>query len=765
MEYKKANLVDRLQIKLNKEEKKKLHFWIENKKQGINISREPFLSRHEKYIYNFDDFITYNRKGLFEGSSNLHMPLTQIMVRTFHSRLYNIFTDPQTTQFIPREDVDTSHAVMLRELRNWYLWDYINKYKGIRGVAKEIFYDAVTVGYGLALKTWELKQRKTIEIEDQEFSREMEDLSPQVKEKMDLNEDIENIESDGKVDIKPYKEVQKIINVYEGTRLVSLPHEDVYFPNFIPESSDLDFPSIILVETKMDVSDIMLKVKQGVWDKKAAEKIIEQGERSVSRSQDIKDIRNRLSGYDDYSEYKKEERNIQYAFCSYDIDDDGVSEEIIVTEGAKPDTILNITFLDRVSRTGSRPIYKFDCFTKPRQAYSRGIPEFMYPLQEEMDQHHNMRIDYLKIQVCPFGVYRAGSTLKNEPIRIAPGKFIPVESVNDMKPFVFPVNATVFSGEEDRLWTYADRQASSSSLQQGITPETVGASRSTSGVITLLKQMDKEFKPTVEGCADTWKRLEVALIDDLDYRVNPIIKMKVLGAKLEEFIDLQDRSEINVVNRILSVSASLDISINVASIIHSEEVIRNEASVVLDMVRSPSLLQQFGIIGPKALFKAVEKWFRAYGLEPKDFVDEPISASRPMTLFQEIQICGQGMIPPMSVSDDHETKAKNLVAFIQTPQYQDAKAMGLYVESSDEWVLRAAQKHLNLAQMLKPQGQNTTGGGNQNFSQLGSGTAPQQGGQGAQKTTSRDLRQGRTNPGGRFEQSVQHKGMVESDQG
>src|SRR3990167_9788111 len=183
------------------------------------------------------------------------------------------------------------------------------------------------------------------------------------------------------------------------------------------------------------------------------------------------------------------------------------------------------------------------------------------------------------------------------------------------------------------------------------------------------------------------------------------------------------------------------------------------------MVRSPSLLQQFGIIGPKALFKAVEKWFRAYGLEPKDLVDEPIYASRPMTLFQEIQICGQGMIPPMSVSDDHETKAKNLVAFIQTPQYQDAKAMGLYVESSDEWVLRAAQKHLNLAQMLKPQGQNTTGGGNQNFSQLGSGTAPQQGGQGAQKTTSRDLRQGRTNPGGRFEQSVQHKGMVESDQG
>ena len=167
--FEKAPLVERLKIKISDEEKKKLLHWIEEKRSNIESSRNDFIARHSKYLANFDDFVTYNRKGPWENASNLHMQLTSIMVKTYHSRLYNIFTQEDTTQLIPREPLDIDHTMMLKKLRNWYMWDYLNRFRGIRGFAREVFYDTVTVGFGIGLKTWDVKQRKVIEIDDNEL--------------------------------------------------------------------------------------------------------------------------------------------------------------------------------------------------------------------------------------------------------------------------------------------------------------------------------------------------------------------------------------------------------------------------------------------------------------------------------------------------------------------------------------------------------------------------------------------------------------------
>ena len=163
-EYKKAHLVDRLKIELTEEQEARLNHWLDEKKRSMEEDREPFLSRHQKYLFNWDDFVTFTRKGPWEGSSNLHMPLISIMVKSYHSRLYNIFSHEDTTQLIPREGTDETYVEIAKKLRTWYLWDYINGYKGIRGFTREITYDTVTTGFGLGMKDWMSQQRKTIEI-------------------------------------------------------------------------------------------------------------------------------------------------------------------------------------------------------------------------------------------------------------------------------------------------------------------------------------------------------------------------------------------------------------------------------------------------------------------------------------------------------------------------------------------------------------------------------------------------------------------------
>lgn len=734
--YKEAHFVDRLEIKLDDSQQKNLTKWINDNKEEIDISRSEFVDRHRRFLYNWDDFVTFNRKGPWEGASNLHMPLTAIMVKTYHARLYNIFSNESTVQYVGREGKDDDLATTVKMLRDWYLWDYINGYKGIRGFAREVFYDTATVGFGIGMKDWYTKMRKVIDVEPKELQREIADMKPQVEEAQEGAQQLETEEemASKQVSTSGYKEVPKILTFFEGSRVRAMPYEQVFFPNNIPESNDLDHPVCVIVEAKISVSDIMLKVKRGEWDKEMAQKVIDEGADFFmgERSDRIQQDRNRLTGYNESPlRYDKTPRRIQYCFCTYDIDGDMIDEEIVVIRSAKGN-ILKVNFLDRISKSGMRPLFKFDCFAKPRQAYSRGVPEFMYPLNEEMDMTHNMRQDYLALQTCPFGTYRSGSSLKNQPIRIAPGKFIPTEETTDMRVLNFQTNAPVLGQEEDRLWHYAERLAGVSSLTQGIVPQQVGPTRSTSGVVTLLNQMDKEFKPIVDQNALQWKKMEKMLMDDLDFRIDPGVKMRVLGASIEDLIDptstVPANEQVGMLDNILRVNSQFDIRVDVANAIRSDEVFRNEATMLLQTLASPGIAQQLGIIGPKALMKAYSDWLKSYGKDPKDYVDAPPFVGKPMTLYQEIQICYQDQLPPMAMQDDHAGKAQMLEAWLQEPEYLKAKELGTVSANADMWIMKAAQKHMTLAQMMEQQNSlpNPQGNNNRDMNETLAGQAPNQ---------------------------------------
>lgn len=730
-EYKQAALIDTLSIDLDEEQENQLSWWIASQKEAISYDREEFLERQKRYLFSFDDFITFTRKGPWDNSSNIHTPLTSITVKSYHSRLYNIFTQEDATQFLPREEMDDAKVDILKKLRNWYVWDHINEYRGLKGVANEMFYDLTTVGFGIILKSWESKQRKTIVIEQKELEKEFNQFASEAEEAKS---------KDKKVSVKPYKEIEKIITAYEGTMLKTVPFENIYFTNEIPENSNMDYPNIVIIIDEMNASELRKKAKLGIWSKEKVEQVIAEStgtDAARTREQNIKELRDRLTGYDSQNSYYDKRRwEIEVVFCSYDIDDDGIEEELVVYRSQKG-TIIHVSYLDQSHPSGRRPIYKFDCFTKPRQAYSRGVPEFLYSLNEEMDMDHNLRLDYLQLQTCPFGVYRGGSSLDNQPIRIAPGKFIPVDEVTDLRPITFNSNATLFAGEEDRLWKYAEWLTSVSPLSQGMVPQQVGPLRSTSGVVSLLQQMDKQFRPMVDQIAQQWKKMEQGILEDLDLRVDPMFKIRVLGPSVDENVISQEEVKELAVNMLLT--KSFDMKIDVASVINSDEVRQNQASVLFQSLSAPSLLQQVGIIGPKALYQIAHDYLKAWGKEPDKYIDKPDVISKPLTLWQEIQICVQGEIPPMSMQDDHEAKVQGLQEFPQTPEFQEAMQKGIYDMNVMDKIAQAVQKHQALAEALQAQaGPNLQGDNQQSNAQLQSGQSEQQGGQSPSNTTGRE---------------------------
>lgn len=733
--FQKASLVERLNFNLSEEKERWLANWIISRRYEIEQNRSDYVSRAKTFLDTYDDYMTNTRGGAWDSASNVKLPLTKIMVNAFRSRLYNIFASEDAVTITPREGFDKELVRRLEKLRQWYIWDYINDHRGIKGVINEICSDIPTVGMAFVMKLWDEKYRKIKDLVD----------NPDYINQVRLNQELMMMEDqepseDKKVDLKPFKEVQKVIKVFEGTRLVTIPFENIYFDSYIPEIADLDFPDIVIVESMVPISILNRKAKQGIYRQEDVDALVAEGYEESSQGKELKETRNAKSGYTDIGEYpSKSSRWVMYAFCRTDVDDDGVDEDIVVTLSRKG-KILKKSYLDSVSPSGRRPIVKFDCFTKARQAYSRGIPEEVYAIQQAMDSDYNLRKDCLQLQAMPWGVYRASSSLQNEPIVISPGKFIPVDDTTDIRTMSFNSSALSLAGEDRILWGYAERLTSVSSLSQGLVGDSVGPTRSTSGVISLLRQVEKEFRPIVEHNAQQWKKLELMLIEDLDYKVSLDLKLRVLGASEKDFVLDGKPLDPDVLYKALQVTGGLDFSVNVASIMASDEVRRNEATILLDKLASPSVLQQLGIIGPKALIMALDEWLVAYNRDPNDYISKPKLIEEPLTLEQEIEIIKQGLVPPMALQDDHGIKAKNLQAFMQSEVYQDAKILGLIAGTADEVFIKAIEKHLALLQALQPKSlPNESGNQGVDFSQMLSGTMPQQGGQNANTTTSRDI--------------------------
>jgi len=340
-QFKEADLIERFSINLTDEKEQALNSWINRGKEAIAIDRDRWLERQKKYLFNYDDFVTYTRKGPWENSSNYHMPLTVITVNAYQSRLYNIFTQEDAVVLSPREPMDENAVDIFRTLRNWYVWDYINGYKGIKGVTKELCFDVVSTGFGVILKSWDIKQRKALmleRLEQNELRKEMSDLAPIAEEA---------VQEGKQFSIKPYREVQKIITVFEGTRLQTVPFENIWFPNSIPESTDLDYPPLVVVTTEMADSEIRLKAHQRSWSQDKVDQVLSHRRGTADiNAKDIKEIRDRMTGYDsENSSYSSEVRDIEYVFATYDIDDDGFAEELIITRSPHG-IILDVIPLD-----------------------------------------------------------------------------------------------------------------------------------------------------------------------------------------------------------------------------------------------------------------------------------------------------------------------------------------------------------------------------------------------------------------------------------
>lgn len=342
----------------------------------------------------------------------------------------------------------------------------------------------------------------------------------------------------------------------------------------------------------------------------------------------------------------------------YDIDGDGVEEEIITwfcrdLQGK----ILGWDYLDNVYAHGRRPFRVGKYFEIPFRFYGLSLPEVIKGVQDEINAIHNQKVDFATIKTMPWGFKRASSTIPPIAQRIKPGEFIDLD--DPQKDVFIPQwggDGNLWGAEEQTLNQYAERLLGLTDLSLGRQPNRVGATRTAKGTQTLLSEAGLRFKVALQSFQRFWQGVfEDILALDQEY-LPPGKEFRVTG-KRPAVLKVKDRTEIR---------GKYDLRLVSTTETMNRDQMRNDATVMMQAAFNPIGIQA-GVIGKKAIRQAYLDFYKAYGKDPEYYLEDVTIVLSPT---QELQIfaTGQYVAPTMGENMDMHLQAHQQA--LQDPMIQ-----------------------------------------------------------------------------------------------
>lgn len=435
-------------------------------------------------------------------------------------------------------------------------------------------------------------------------------------------------------------EIQALIDrievVYEGP--------DVEFPNaediMEPTNAGSDpqaFPWI-MQRLWLDESRLRQKVRQGRFYEDAVETLLRGespgGDTSQLDAAEVRTGRAAVEGIEEMGEASQ--RGQEYAvlecYYRYDLDEDGLDEELVFwVSPERGELLLGWDYLDNLYATGRRPFRKACYFPIPGRSKGLSFPQIVQALQDEMNTIHNMRVDNGTIRnSCSF-FFPKNWTLSAQQERVRPGEGVPVD---DPSRLVFPQwnGGDAFGqNEEALLMQIFERLTGIGDLSLGRQPNRVGATRTATGVSSLLAEAGLRFKTAMTGFQRFWQDIfSDVLALDQQY-LPPGVEFRVTG-HVPEVIRLASRQ---------AIAGRYDLRVSATSESLNRQQLREDATAKLTMLLNPILLQ-LGLIAKKGVYRGVRRWLQAYGETDPDLVLEPLQDPIVRTPEQEHAMWSNG---------------------------------------------------------------------------------------------------------------------------
>ncbi len=612
------------------------------------------------------------------GCSNFNIPLTMTAIETLKPRLIDgVLGENPPLRCVPTKAADEDRKDKVETVLNW---QFLNEMDIAPTVAQSAHL-FLNPGICVAKTYWFLDRRK------HKFKRSfpLETPIPAILEALFGAVKPKGLSQIGKMEWIGYIPVPS----YEGEdlevriKLKNLPHE---WQVLVERDEVVERPRVDLIEPPdfivpakggQEPGDQPWCIQRHYWTEDVLRGKVALNRFYADAVQDLLDARKGLPQGDDAqtdatrwragqdqtegiegygpSNAKRETYEILEDYRRYDIDGDGIEEEIIAWVCRDlPGRLLGWDYLDNVYAHGRRPFRVGKYFEIPFRFYGLSLPEVVRGIQDEINAIHNQKVDYATIKTMPWGFKRASSTIPPIAQRIKPGEFIDLD--DPQKDVFIPTwqsDGNLWGNEEATLHQYAERLLGLTDLSLGRQPTRVGATRTAKGTQALLSEAGLRFKVALQAFQRLWQGIaEDVLALDQEY-LPPGKEFRVTG-KRPAVLKVKDRTEIR---------GKYDLQLVSTSETMNREQMRNDATIVMQATLNPVGIQA-GLIGKKALRRSFEKFYKAYGEDPEFYLEDQTIVLSPA---QELQlfVTGQYVAPTMGENMDLHLQAHQ--AALQDP--------------------------------------------------------------------------------------------------
>ena len=267
-----------------------------------------------------------------------------------------------------------------------------------------------------------------------------------------------------------------------------------------------------------------------------------------------------------------------YAF--WDVDGDGVPEDIIVTLHLSSGTVLN----EQYNKIGRRPFGAMKYMFVPYQMPGRGVCQMAEHMQDLIDTTLNMRVDNNKFANQNVLQVKNGSDLKpNETVY--PGKVFPVDNIGDVAPLQLGKMEYASVTEENQALTYMQRATGVSEIMAGFADSTLKSRDTFGGQQLRLSQGKGMFSAIVDNKIRFYDEMGLIMYYQLIHHKEEVLaKEQMLGRMSEEDLMKLDRALSVPIDQI---PLKLQFQVRTSNIEETKDVQRN------NMLMYSQLLDQY----------------------------------------------------------------------------------------------------------------------------------------------------------------------------
>jgi hypothetical protein len=129
-----------------------------------NADRQEALDRRRRLLTEIDEFINPIYVKPQEWMSDLHLPVTFTICKTFHARMLAAISQDTNVMVKSRQEANSERAPMIQDLMRYTEKDWANNYQGIEDEKDKFVWEWCTAGRGIFKLKWDRQFTRFVDV-------------------------------------------------------------------------------------------------------------------------------------------------------------------------------------------------------------------------------------------------------------------------------------------------------------------------------------------------------------------------------------------------------------------------------------------------------------------------------------------------------------------------------------------------------------------------------------------------------------------------